>query len=192
MQQKLLILLISVSIFLTQSVVISFAGDFEGSSNVNADVEVSVCGDGIVEGPEQCEPLVPVTMSCKDIGYDKGSLSCDPSCSFNQINCEYVAPKPILPPFPNIFDPDDEEPDKVVSYLPFFLELYDTNLDGKLTIQEYCVGLTYWLKKWKLRLINEQPEADIGRIAGAKDTCDLNFDGNCNLVDFSIFLHNAE
>lgn len=170
-----------------------FAGDFDGYSGVDADVKVSLCGDFIVEGDENCEPLVPIVQSCKDIGYDKGNLTCDNSCSYITTNCEYIPPKPILPPFPDIYNNEDDDNDGVITtYLPFFLEIYDLDNDGQLNTKEYCVGLEYWLKKWRIRLIDEQPEADINRIAGAIDTCDLNFDGNCDLVDFSIFLHNAE
>jgi hypothetical protein len=167
-----------------------FSGDFEGYSGVFGTVGISVCGDGIVEGVEECEPSVAITNNCKDFGFDKGDLTCDPSCSFNKVSCEYNPPGPILPPFPDIFEEESEEniPPRIL--LPFFLTIYDIDSNGKISEGEYCDGLTYWLKKWRIRILNSQPEGDITRIAGAKDTCDLNFDKNCDLLDFSIFLHN--
>ncbi len=169
-----------------------YSGPFEGSSTITGTVDgISVCGDFLVEGDEECEPLAPITQSCTDFDFDTGSLTCDSSCSYNYSNCEYIPPTPIIPPFPNPFIPDDqEEPGPIRILLPFFLGIYDLDNNGDLNTVEYCSGLTYWLKKWRIRLINPAPEGDIARIAGAKDTCDLNFDKNCNLTDFSIFLHN--
>lgn len=173
--------------------VLVFSGDYEGSDSITGTVDgISVCGDLIVEGDEDCEPLAPITQNCIDLGYDKGELTCDASCSYNVSNCEYTPPKPIIPPFPNPFVPEDEEEidEPVRILLPFFLQIYDLDNNGDLNNDEFCSGITYWLKKWRVRLLNPDPEGDIVRIARSKDTCDLNFDKNCDLVDISIFLHN--
>lgn len=173
--------------------IFAFSGPFEGSSTISGTVEgISVCGDMVVEGDEDCEPLAPITQNCQDLGFDKGNLTCDSSCAYNVSNCEYIPPKPIIPPFPNPYIPEDQEesPEPIRTLLPFFLGIYDLDEDGDLNTVEYCSGLTYWLKKWRIRILNPSPEGDIARIAGAKDTCDLNFDKNCNLTDLSIFLHN--
>lgn len=171
----------------------TFAGTFEGYSGVDATVEISVCGDGAVEGPEECELTFPINQSCKDIGYDVGTLTCDASCSYIKTSCAYLPPKPILPPYPNIYDVPNAiiEPNIDIPVLPTFLTLYDVDSDGKLNKVEYCNGLSYWLKKWRIRILDEKSERDIDMIKLAKDTCDLNFDGNCDLIDLSIFLYTA-
>lgn len=163
---------------------------FNGLSSINATVKVSVCGNGVVEGDEQCESSLTIQENCSDLGYDKGSLSCDASCSFVTSSCSYLPPNPILPPYPNIYNiPDtDVELNPNIYSLPFYLSIYDKDSNGKLDRVEYCDGLTYWLKKWRIRILDENIERDITEIKLAKDTCDLNYDSNCDLIDLSIFL----
>lgn len=49
---------------------------------------VATCGDGVVEGGEQCEPGVPLAATCVDLGFDSGSLACDgASCSYDTSGC---------------------------------------------------------------------------------------------------------
>jgi lysophospholipase L1-like esterase len=43
----------------------------------------SVCGDGIVEGDEQCEAGVPLGNTCVGLGFESGTLACD------EANCQY-------------------------------------------------------------------------------------------------------
>lgn len=46
----------------------------------------SVCGDGVVEGAEDCEAGVPLSGSCQTLGYSGGSLSCS-ACSYDASAC---------------------------------------------------------------------------------------------------------
>jgi len=48
----------------------------------------SVCGDGVVEGNEQCEAGVPLADSCESLGYVSGALSCDgATCQYDTSSC---------------------------------------------------------------------------------------------------------
>ncbi|MEZ4366717.1 MAG: hypothetical protein R2939_10575 [Kofleriaceae bacterium] len=53
-----------------------------------------ICGDGVLEGPEDCEPAldeVPVQLggaTCSDVGYYGGTLGCNASCRFDVLACE--------------------------------------------------------------------------------------------------------
>ncbi len=70
-------------------------------------VRISVCGDGIVEGPEDCdfyyengtrvEVFRKGEETCQDLTYDGGSLACDPSCVFDTSACYYDELKPSPP-----------------------------------------------------------------------------------------------
>ena len=48
----------------------------------------SVCGDGVVEGNEECEFGVPLADSCQSLGFASGTLSCDSaSCLYDTSAC---------------------------------------------------------------------------------------------------------
>ncbi|KKR81511.1 MAG: hypothetical protein UU73_C0001G0008 [Candidatus Daviesbacteria bacterium GW2011_GWA1_41_61] len=66
------------------------------TSNVNATVKISVCGNGIIEGGEDCEGVDLNSQSCTTLGFDAGTLSCDIACSFDTTDC--LTPTPIPSP----------------------------------------------------------------------------------------------
>jgi formylglycine-generating enzyme required for sulfatase activity len=46
------------------------------------------CGDGLVEGNEQCEAGVPLDDSCQSLGFDSGTLACNASvCTYDTSDC---------------------------------------------------------------------------------------------------------
>ncbi len=48
----------------------------------------SVCGDGVVEGGEECEAGVPLGDTCETLGFTSGTLACDdPTCSYDTSGC---------------------------------------------------------------------------------------------------------
>lgn len=48
----------------------------------------SVCGDGFVEGNEECEAGVPLADTCTSLGFESGTLSCDgASCLYDTSAC---------------------------------------------------------------------------------------------------------
>lgn len=46
-----------------------------------------VCGDGTVEGSEQCEAGVPLADTCQTLGFDSGTLACGGDCQYDTSNC---------------------------------------------------------------------------------------------------------
>ncbi len=55
-------------------------------------VPVSVCGNGIIEGSEQCEGSNLAGKTCESLGFASGTLSCTPGCTFNTAACVPVQP----------------------------------------------------------------------------------------------------
>lgn len=60
------------------------------------------CGDGIVNGPELCEPTLGIAdgVSCIDFGYDSGALACASTCSAGVQQCHQhgIQVAAVLPP----------------------------------------------------------------------------------------------
>ena len=49
----------------------------------------TICGNGIIEGDEECDNLTLTITSCSELnsGYTEGNLSCDVSCNYNKSQC---------------------------------------------------------------------------------------------------------
>jgi hypothetical protein len=48
----------------------------------------ATCGDGVVEGGEECESGVPLADTCETLGFTGGTLICDAaSCSYDTSGC---------------------------------------------------------------------------------------------------------
>lgn len=62
---------------------------------------VSICGDGIIVGGEQCDPGPPLNLggeTCASLpGFDGGILSCDASCNFDTSGCYFCGDGSINP-----------------------------------------------------------------------------------------------
>jgi hypothetical protein len=61
------------------------------NATIGITIKISVCGNGIKEGGEQCDGSDLGGASCISQGYTGGSLSCDPSCTFNTSACTSVS-----------------------------------------------------------------------------------------------------
>src|SRR5690606_20870569 len=46
------------------------------------------CGDGVRNGPEQCEGASLGGQTCVSLGYAGGSLACSALCTFNTAGCD--------------------------------------------------------------------------------------------------------
>lgn len=69
-------------------------GQADSSTTVAATVKLSVCGDEIVEGPEDCEGSDINGKTCSSIGFGGGDLTCDIACSFDTTACLPPTPTP--------------------------------------------------------------------------------------------------
>ena len=54
-------------------------------------VKISVCGNNVKEGGEQCDGSDLGGASCQSLGYSGGTLRCRPDCTFDTSGC-YTAP----------------------------------------------------------------------------------------------------
>ncbi len=59
----------------------------QASSIINATVRISVCGNGVKEGGEDCDGSDMNSQTCTTQGYAGGTLICDYSCSFDFYSC---------------------------------------------------------------------------------------------------------
>jgi len=50
-------------------------------------VSITVCGDGVIEGTEQCDGANLGGQTCEGLGYFGGDLACDGSCNFDTSGC---------------------------------------------------------------------------------------------------------
>ena len=57
------------------------------TSVISATVTISVCGNSIEEGGEQCDGADLGGETCVSRGFSGGALSCNPDCTFNTSNC---------------------------------------------------------------------------------------------------------
>jgi hypothetical protein len=63
---------------------ILYSGDFRRISNVTSR---SVCGDGLIQGLEDCEGDDLNNKTCRSLGFDSGNLSCNSDCTFDTTGC---------------------------------------------------------------------------------------------------------
>lgn len=60
------------------------------SFGLDVTVKIRVCGNGIIEGEEQCDGANLAGQSCQGLGFYSGSLSCRPDCTLNVSGCNTV------------------------------------------------------------------------------------------------------
>lgn len=70
------------------------------SDSVSATIKISVCGNEIIEGGEDCEGEDLNGQTCESLGYGSGTLTCDIACSFDTSLCP-PAPSPSPSPTPS-------------------------------------------------------------------------------------------
>jgi hypothetical protein len=181
---KIFVLLLLVFSFLDKG--ISFA--YSSLDVVDISLKLSLCGDGLVQGSEDCEQGSAITKTCLDYGYQKGVLTCDYSCSYNYSDCKYI------PKVEDVVQPEIENPTEVsnptnlippreiYNNLPLLLRLFDFNRDGSIDFTEFTNMLYSWVEKWSLfRQVEDKEDV--------KGACDVNADSECNVIDFSIILY---
>ena len=57
------------------------------ASSAGTSITVTICGNEIIEGNEQCDGSSLNGEDCVSRGYDDGSLTCSGSCTFDTSNC---------------------------------------------------------------------------------------------------------
>lgn len=151
---------------------------YPDSSRIGSTVKISVCGDNIVEGEEECEKGLNAIFDCKDFGYIQKTISCDISCAYDLLSCNTVKTvDPII---------DEERREDIEPSLPKLMIDWDQNDDGILTIEEFTSFITNWVSSWKSFVV--LPKENTEKETVAKE-CDVNSDKTCNVTDFSIILY---
>ncbi len=184
-------------------------------NNINTTIKISVCGNNIIEGGEDCEGVNLNNQTCETIGYGPGTLSCDIACSFDTYNCS-PAPTPTFTPTPtptlsptstptptpgtttnssSSITPTTSQSTPTITptqtttpILPPFVLRLDPNNDGRISIKEVFAVAKDWVEQWRQQIAEEAKG-----VPGQKQwQCDLNRDYKCNLTDLSILLFYVE
>lgn len=193
---------------------------YSTSENIDATVNLSVCGDGIAEGREDCDGTDLGNENCIKLGYKKGDLSCDISCEFDTVNCSGVLVTPIPTPTPTATPTqsssststtstttetittakkEDNLIKKIIREIDLKLKLIQKNFDfdssGKIEVYELYNTVRAWVEDWKFNIEIQTAYAK-GEIVEEDvlkpEKCDLNNDGVCNVIDLSILLYYIE
>lgn len=177
-------------LFFSFSVCRCFAFSVE---SVDAIVKSSICGNGIVEGGEECDVNDLNNKNCIDLGFlGGGILICDGSCHFNSSEC---INKIIFTPTPVLVEAssnpqNDSSPDKqnqpfsffipkIISpkvnnnQIPSILNFFGFDKYQKFNRDEIFSIIKMWVEEGKKE----------------KGTCDINNDNKCDARDFSILLY---
>lgn len=89
--------------FLTLAIILVFLRTTFVYANIsgylNATIKISICGNEIIEGGEDCEGENLNGQTCESLGFGPGTLSCDIACSFDTYGCS-AAPSPTPTPTP--------------------------------------------------------------------------------------------
>jgi hypothetical protein len=64
------------------------------ATSFSTSVTVTLCGNNVKEGSEDCDGSDLGGATCVSLGYTGGSLSCNSDCTFNTSNCTSEAPPP--------------------------------------------------------------------------------------------------
>lgn len=77
-----------------------FPSTVEGLSwrTINTTIKISICGNDVKEGGEDCDNADLDGKTCDDLGFAGGDLSCDFACDFDTSLC--ISPTPTLTPTP--------------------------------------------------------------------------------------------
>jgi hypothetical protein len=167
----------------------SASAQLSSPETVHGTVQISVCGNHIVEDGEDCEYDNLNGSSCLTLGNTGGTLTCDISCSYDTAECTWEPPQvPTQSSIEPILSPVSESE----MYLKI-LELFDLDNDAQITDQELYPALKRWVDNWRKYTDAHTitpGSTDYDHLSLA--ICDINADGICNLHDFSILLYHVE
>lgn len=147
---------------------------------IDATVKLSICGNGVIEGGEDCENTNLSGSSCQTFGYTTGTLSCDIACTFDKTSCiTNIAPTaiPIRSVTSAIIQSEpivtDSQPlAQPAQTLPPELRFFDYNGTGRISQEELPIVVKLWISQWR-----------------QNNRCDINKDQTCDMKDFSVLMY---
>jgi hypothetical protein len=184
---------------------------------INATVKISICGNGIIEGGEDCEGEDLGGATCESLGYGPGTLSCDIACTFDTSGCSPAptstpTPTPTLTPTPTPTPtstptptavagaaeapaatstpapPATSTPTPTVTPVPTpAIPAVVAIFDADRSGRIEITEVFEAVKGW----VEEWRKALLAEVTASSEIrkCDLNRDKTCNLVDLSILLY---
>lgn len=184
------------------------------NQDIEAIVDLSVCGDGVAEGSEECDGEDLNHKNCGNLGYQSGDLFCDVACEFDTASCSgvLVTPTPTPTPEPSTSSqgsssttstqssgPSQSQVNLVIELLrqidaklKVIQSRFDFDQSGKIEVYEVYNSVKTWVDDWKIN-IGVQTALAKGEISEEDiyepETCDLNNDKVCNVIDLSILLY---
>ncbi len=178
----------------------------DSTSSVNATIQMSICGNGIVEGGEECDVSDFKKKACSNLGYTTGILTCDKACSYDSSFCTSPPSLPVsnssVSTSTNSTTGSTQETSQPSS-IPFistsrpiepltgeFLNIFDPDKNGRIEVVEIFDAVKKWADAWKKFL--GQETASGGNEAKNAGDCDINNDKVCDLRDFSILLFSIQ
>lgn len=185
----------------------SVSKQVSASESVNATVKISICGNNINEGGEDCDITDLGGETCITLDYTSGALSCDIACDFNTSGCSNT-PASIASTETSASDQTTTSTSTTsttldtsmitspitrippsVSIIPSALKFFDLDESGRIESAEVFNAVKSWVDEWKDALIEEIATAEGEKFEKREvKKCDVNNDDRCNLTDLSILL----
>jgi len=97
------------------------------TATTSLSVTVSVCGNGFIDGAEDCDGSDLGGQTCVGLGYDGGTLSCKADCTFDLSGCSEEAPFPT-----GLSSPPSEKTYVILEGIAYPEASIDLLIDGEL------------------------------------------------------------
>jgi hypothetical protein len=65
----------------------ALTGDSSTGGDESSSGEVVLCGNGMIDAPEECDGANLDAMDCSTLGFTGGALTCTPQCTFDKSKC---------------------------------------------------------------------------------------------------------
>lgn len=177
-------------------------GEASTPENISATIRLSICGDKVVEGGEDCEGEDLNGQTCEALGFGPGSLDCDIACSFVTSGCSPVptptptstpavtstpVPGPTSTPGPGPTatpGPAATATPVPTPAIPAAVLFFDIDKSGRIETTEVFQAVKIWVGEWRKYL-----KSLTGETVAQAPICDVNKDEKCDLFDLSVLLY---